>query len=121
MLYACAARFDVTKNLKKFLVLRGTKQDLRFMYAQVARPHIYINYGVVFNLSLGEFGPSNPGSATAYKSYSKIDISLALTVRGVLIVTLNLQTRTAIKKKNRSSRSTLHACILVAVHVDQLQ
>ena len=58
MLYACAARFDVTKNIKKFLVLRGTKQDLRFMYAQVAGPHIYKNYGVVFNLSLGEFGPS---------------------------------------------------------------
>ena len=58
MLYACAARFDMMKNLKKFLVLRGTKQDQRFMYAQVAGPHIYINYGVVFNLSLGEFGPS---------------------------------------------------------------
>jgi len=58
MLYVCAARFDVTKNLKKFLILRGTKQDLRFMYAQFAGPHIYKNYGVVFNLSLGEFGPS---------------------------------------------------------------
>ena len=58
MLYACALRFNVTKNLKKFLVLRGTKQDLRFMYAQVAGPHIYKNYGVVFNLSLEEFGPA---------------------------------------------------------------
>ena len=58
MLYACAARFNVTKNLEKFFVLRGTKQDLRFTYAQVTGPHIYINYGVVFNLSLGEFGPN---------------------------------------------------------------
>jgi hypothetical protein len=74
MLYACAARFDMMKNLKKFLVLRGTKQDLRFMYAQVAGPHIYKNYGVVFNLSLGEFG----GSATEREIavHTSVDIQI---------------------------------------------
>jgi hypothetical protein len=80
MLYACAARFNVTKNLKKFLALRGTKQDLRFMYAQVARPHIYKNYGVVFNLSLGEFGLvlSESGSATEREIavHTSVDIQI---------------------------------------------
>jgi len=28
MLYACTARFDVTRNLKKFVVLGMTKQGL---------------------------------------------------------------------------------------------
>jgi len=28
MLHACAVRFDVTKNLEKFLIFRSTKQGL---------------------------------------------------------------------------------------------
>ena len=33
MLYACAARFDMTENLKIFTNFFGTKQDLNYMGA----------------------------------------------------------------------------------------